>query len=539
VFPDDKADDVLLSRSFLRILEQLKPDASERAVLEACERLNELGKANPEQVRGLMTTHGVIPIMEMLEVGNATILVAILRLVNQIVGKNLKFAQNMSLVGLIPAIIRFGGSSYPREIRMEAAIFVRNFCYASDWTRKMFIACDGLPVLVSFLLEEYEQNKTLVWNSTDCIRHVFDITTNPKNDFCRLFCKFGLLEPLTRQLYAVHLDKESDQAPAFVLKIAAILHLFSQGDKVVKLHFAKPAVIESMLRVLPTAPQEPLILLLKSIRNISMDSTTLDLLEAAGAIPALVPFLDASAVSENQHQVLLTMYYLCQIKASRQEQAALSGIIPHLQRFVREEHPLKQFAYPIIFLLAKTSWRTRLELKKHQGLQFYIDILTSSDVYWRSAALDCISVWLSSSGDDAARVAFLLNTSSNINKLVRVFQSTDDATQFDKMLPSFRKILASSVKVNQSLGRSKEFIREIRARLLRHASSSLIRINLLKMVSLLFAAHPHPSVLAAEADLVPVLELLLEDKGAVIVISLAQKLLAQLAKGAAAEAGAQ
>lgn len=290
------------------------------------------------------------------------------------------------------------------------------------------------------------------------------IQTSPKNDFCRLFCKFGLLEPLTRTLIAVHLDKESYDAPAFVLKIAGILHMFSQGDKVVKLHFAKPAVIESMLRVLPSVPQEPLILLLKSIRNISMDSTTLDLLEAAGAIPALVPFLDAAAVSENQHQVLLTMYYLCQIKASRQEQAALSGIIPHLQRFIREEHPLKQFAYPIIFLLAKTSWRTRLELKKHQGLQFYINILTSADVYWRSAALDCISVWLSASNDDTARVSFLLNTPSNINKLLRVFKDTEDATQFDKMLPSFRKILASSVKVNQSLGRCQEFSMEIRAR---------------------------------------------------------------------------
>lgn len=163
--PDEKADDVLLNRSFLRIIEVLSPDSSERAVLEACERLNELGKTHPEQVRSLMTAHGVVPIMEMLEVGNVRTLLAILKVVNNVVGKNHKFQQNMSLVGLIPAIIRFGGQAYPREIRMEAANFVRQFCYASDWTRKMFIACDGLPVLVSFLMEEYNQSKTLVWNA--------------------------------------------------------------------------------------------------------------------------------------------------------------------------------------------------------------------------------------------------------------------------------------------------------------------------------------------------------------------------------------
>ena len=332
---------------------------------------------------------------------------------------------------------------------------------------------------------------------------------------------------MTRTLQEVQADRESEDAPAFVLKIAGILHMFSQGDKVVKLHFARPSVIESMLRVLPSVPQEPLILLLKSIRNISMDSTTLDLLEAAGAIPALIPFLDPMAASENQHQVLLTMYYLCQIKGSRQEQAALSGIIPHLQRFIREEHSLKQFAYPIIFLLAKTSWRTRQELKKYQGVQFYVDILTSPDVYWRSAALDCIATWMSASVEDTARVSFLLNTASNINKLLRVFRDTDDATQFDKMLPSFRKILATSIKVNQSLGRTPDFTREIRDRLCRHAASNNIRINLLKMVSLLFAAHPSPATLAAEADLTPVLHALLEDKSAVIVGSLTQKLLTQ------------
>lgn len=225
-------------------------------------------------------------------------------------------------------MIRFGGRMFPLDIRLEAANFVRQLCYASDFTRKMFIACDGLPVLLSFLEENYEHNKTLMWNSIDCIRHVFEITTNPKNDICRLFCKFGLLEPLTRTLEQVNDDRDSPEAAGYVKKIGDLLFLFSQGDKVVKTHFAKQAVIENMLRVLPNLPPETLLLVLKSIRSISMESTTLDLLEQAGAIPALIPFLN-STHPENQHQVLLTMYYLCQIKTSRQEQAAVSGMYAH------------------------------------------------------------------------------------------------------------------------------------------------------------------------------------------------------------------
>lgn len=206
---------------------------------------------------------------------------------SQLVGKNSKFQQSLATVGLIPAMIRFGGRMFPLDIRLEAANFVRQLCYASDFTRKMFIACDGLPVLLSFLEENYEHNKTLMWNAIDCIRHVFEITTNPKNDICRLFCKFGLLEPLTRTLEHVNNDTDSPEAAGYVKKIGDLLFLFSQGDVVVKCHFAKVAVIENMLRVLPSLPSETLLLVLKSIRSISMESSTLDLLEQAGGISSL------------------------------------------------------------------------------------------------------------------------------------------------------------------------------------------------------------------------------------------------------------
>lgn len=320
-----------------------------------------------------------------------------------------------------------------------------------------------------------------------------------------------------------------------MLKIAKILHLFSQGDKVVKTHFAKPSVIERMLRVLPHLSQDVLLLVLKSICNISMDSTTLDLLEEAGAIPALVPFLN-SPYAENQHQVLLTMYYLTQIKVSRQEQAARSGVIPHLQRFIREEHPLKQFAFPIILLLAKNS-SIKIELKKYGGVWFYLDIL-KSDTYWRSHILEVIANWLS---EDIEKTGNIINSPQNIRKLLRVFKETNNVTQFEKMLPLYRKMLSASFRVNQSFGLCGEFISEIKHRLEKSSVSNAvssttaaanmgtnnnnIRINLLKILALLFAGHHNPVKFASEHNLEPLLQKLHEDKNSVIVASLASKLL--------------
>ena len=64
-------------------------------------------------------------------------------------------------------------------------------------------------MLVAFLIENYQKPKhrTLVCDAIDCIRSVFDIKANPRNDFCRLFCKIGLLSPLVRVLADVVADK--------------------------------------------------------------------------------------------------------------------------------------------------------------------------------------------------------------------------------------------------------------------------------------------------------------------------------------------
>lgn len=78
-----------------------------------------------------------------------------------------------------------------------------------------------VQVLVGFMEEPYEESKTLVFNAIDCIRHVFEITANPKNDFCRLFCKYGLLPSLSAALINVNNDKQQYVAAAPLRSVAA------------------------------------------------------------------------------------------------------------------------------------------------------------------------------------------------------------------------------------------------------------------------------------------------------------------------------
>lgn len=138
-----------------------------------------------------------------------------------------------------------------------------------------------------------------------------------------------------------------------------------------------------------------LITMLKFIKNLSMLSTTLDALQNSNAIDVLTELLRSNLKEphsrEVSNQVLNTIYNLCRLNKSRQEDAALNGIIPVLQRIIKTERPLKEFAYPILCDMAHSGKVGRRELWRNKGLPFYISLL--ADPYWQVTALDAIFVW--------------------------------------------------------------------------------------------------------------------------------------------------
>ena len=136
-----------------------------------------------------------------------------------------------------------------------------------------------------------------------------------------------------------------------------------------------------MVTVLDRAPADQLLLLVKALRNLSMFDGALDALERAGAIARLVPLLAARAAApEVQNQALMACHYMCKIKNARKEALAAAGIVPHLQRFVAEDHPLKQFALPSIRALATCSALTRAALNRHDGVEFFLRQLGAAGV---------------------------------------------------------------------------------------------------------------------------------------------------------------
>src|SRR2546423_2487203 len=137
------------------------------------------------------------------------------------------------------------------------------------------------------------------------------------------------------------------------------------------------------------------ITMLKFIKNLSMLASTHDSLQNSNAIEVLTDLLSSSMkrpqFREISNQVLNIMYNLCRLSKTRQEDAALNGIIPLLQRIVQTEWPLKEFALPILCDMAHSGKVGRKILWQNKGLQFYISLL--ADKYWQVNAVDAILKW--------------------------------------------------------------------------------------------------------------------------------------------------
>ncbi|XP_057849758.2 MAP3K epsilon protein kinase 1 isoform X2 [Cryptomeria japonica] len=196
-----------------RLISLLKPEQSEDMVVSACQKLVAMFQDCPDQKIIFFSQHGLMPLMEMLEVANNRVINSVLQILNQLIKDNAAFQENACLIGLIPVIMKFAQPDNSREIRMQAAYFVQQLCQTSPLTLQMFIACGGLPVLVGFLEPDYAKYREMVHLAIDGMWQVFKLQSpTPRNDFCRISAKNGILIRLVNTLHNLNEATRLDSA---------------------------------------------------------------------------------------------------------------------------------------------------------------------------------------------------------------------------------------------------------------------------------------------------------------------------------------
>lgn len=196
------------------------------------------------------------------------------------------------------------------------------------------------------------------------------------------------------------------------------------------------------MQILATSEQfapELVLKVLRSLKHLCMgEAAHMDELQRAKAIPHLVALLRlrrlGPAYAEIRSQCVNALYLLCQINRSRQEAAAIGGALPLLQEIIEQGSPLKQFALPILCDIAKASKRARAELKQHNGVQFYLGLLSTS--YWQESALDALLVWLL---DEPSHVARFISSGQGVAQLGVVMEAKVPALKKPRALFFFKR----------------------------------------------------------------------------------------------------
>ncbi|QIW97978.1 hypothetical protein AMS68_003496 [Peltaster fructicola] len=500
-----------LCMSVGNLVSDLKLDQPSDVLAEIIDQLLIVLSEGQELRDVVVSSHGMLPILEILDSCERPLMILkLLRIVNLIISNDDEVSENLCFIGGIPIISKFAHKKFSSDIRLEAANFVRAMYQTSNLTLQMFVSCGGLNVLVEFLDEDYESEygRELVLTGVDGVWSVFEMqSATPKNDFCRILSRSSVLYPLSLVLKRV-LDEEGEQAELIEGRIVNIFLLFSQAENYVKETIADRMVLKHVLKDLRRMSPAHQITMLKFIKNLSMLATTLGPLQNSNAIEVLTDLLSSSMklphFREVSNQVLNTMFNLCRLSKARQEDAALSGVIPLLQRIVKTERPLKEFALPILCDMAHSGTVGRKLLWQNKGLHFYITLL--ADQYWAVTALDAIFIWLQ---EETAKVEEHLLSSSAFSEAIICCFNESKADAFENMLEPLQKLLRLSPPVAASLAHPDLFSRTIQ-RL--HSKKPVVRLNLLRVIrSICDASEEQGALLRTYGLLESVAELAMND----------------------------
>ncbi|KAJ7081641.1 hypothetical protein B0H15DRAFT_924208 [Mycena belliarum] len=513
------------------LIDQLTPSAPDFQLRDACDQLLGIMTDTPEMQLQLVSSHGMLAILEVLE-GKCSrdVSMRLLQIINLLVNANLGFLESFCLIGC------FTSKKFPSECRLEASNFIRLLCHTSVMTLQMFISCRGLKVLVDLIDEDYTEQTELVVHALNGIGSVFELQSpTTKNDFCRMFIREGLLDPLSAALLNVITTGGGSETKMKIIQILLVFSQVSQSDIHVRNALGTRKVIRRLLRSCELLEPECLVQMLKAVKHLSMNATLLEVLQNANAIEILIRILEQQSTgphsTEMSNHIFQTCYNLCRLNKSRQEEAAQAGIIPCLKRVIETRSPLKQFALPILCDLTSAGKSCRTLLWQHDGLAMYLKLL--DDPYFQVSALESIFSWLQ---DETARVEDELTKPPSVAALLKCFV-TAKANSFENLLEPFLKITRLSSQLTIAISRSPPFFKRIVERLAPAGGHSkekaVVRLNLLRVLRTVCEVHPNRAMLVERYGLLGIVEGLSRGggDGAVLVRELAREIVPVLKPG--------
>jgi Protein kinase domain len=389
---------------------------------------------------------------------------------------------DMCLAGFLPAVIAYCDRSHPIQSRVLAGRFIEEMLRLQS-TLHMFAACRGFTVFVDMLEPDSDLCGELPTIALSGIETLLSMEKQRhKRDFCRRFAWCGLLERIVMcmdfsvrrlgELSAAGEDLASPSAAmahhsGHVVKLARLLQTFAaRADPAVKSRMSLPTVIGPIIRhiVSRSLPSDAVQPILCCVRDLSRDPLTHSTLQAACAIEVLVQYLSScprtEANTKTRHYIISCLHNMCIVSPARQEAAAASGLVPHLQTYIRSnDMNLRSLCIDIYSGLACSGHATRIALSKHSGVDFYVELLRLLSVpgtvrKWQARVLKSLAEWLEDESEkEAVRVEGRLLLSHNCDSICRSLAAMR-VVDVEAVLEPYLRIIQGSSKLNRALGAS-------------------------------------------------------------------------------------
>jgi hypothetical protein len=172
-----------------------------------------------------------------------------------------------------------------------------------------------------------------------------------------------------------------------------------------------------------------LVRVLKSFVELSKDSQCIPALIEASTMSTVIPFLKSDD-EDVQTQVIMILWNVTRIAganlhaAQARKEAAQSGAIPEIQRMIRRgEHRSMYFLVESICKFPDGAGKELLfEMKKHDMVQFYVNMTKSIQGILNIDALRALASWISHGDQYVPRLEFILCKPDNITQLIKVFR---------------------------------------------------------------------------------------------------------------------
>jgi hypothetical protein len=482
----------LLHQEIITLLNKINmadPEASH----EACDKLNEIFRAAPQEAEVLVQPslampflqhmlNNDLPIFSLLELlrrcvtlasspkkqqqqASATA-VSILRVINTACNATdgvLVVVCSLQGVALIAECTR---QTHSNEMRVAAAEFLLILATKNG---SLLQATSGLEAIASLLLGPYSTSRELCHTAIDCLQSlVAKQIPLARAPLCHNLMGFGIAEHLANLMHAIITGKEGIDETHLGRAIETLLALAAVSYTPFRRSICAKPVLEKIMALLKILRQTLtkskaltsfLLNLLKVVHHASSEESVGDLLEPV--IDYLIPLLgqeDQTSAGtpgvggsrrtaiEINNQVMHILYNLCSLSPSRAARAAHAGYVPIIHRAVKESWPMRELALPILFNLLRMAPKVRPLLWETGTLQLFLDLL--EDATWFMEACDCISEWL---GDDPDCVAPVLQDHRNCAKIKNIFVLHGKHKLFSKVVPSIVAMAKRSSSVATSL----------------------------------------------------------------------------------------